>query len=525
VSESFPPDLVGSDEPATPPDTASKRAPRGGRGVIASSAVYYAAQAIGMVAGFVSMPVTTRLLSREEYGVLSLVLVTVTLIGAFGRLGFPQATTRFYAERRAQGRAVLVDFCNTMLTGSVVGGSVAAWVAVSLLSWLAGGNHAAVAPMRLALLVVVIRVAGAVIFEIYRASEDVWAFAVAQVLLRWSPVLFSIALLIAYQRSAYAVVLGTVVAEGIVTGACAAGLVRRGAITALRWSRPAARAATAYGLPLNIVGAGSFLLQYGDRYLIERFLGLDAVATYTVPYDLATNLATMLFLPLQLATLPIAFRLWAEEGGASTARFASQLLSYALAMAMPLGALFLLLNREVILVFASAKYSNSAALTPYLLPGVLMDQLTFVAAFGLRLLHRTVAAAGITLAGAVLNVGLNLVLLPRLGLTGAALATTLAYGAILVASYAYARRALVLHVHYGLILKSTLATAVMAALVTLAARFSSSMLIDLIVRGTLGVAVVAGAMLALDRNARTYALGRMRTLIVGRHRGRASAEV
>ncbi|MCK6554772.1 lipopolysaccharide biosynthesis protein [Candidatus Binatia bacterium] len=496
-----------------------------GRGVIASSAIYYAAHAIGMLAGLLSMPVTTRLLSREEFGVLSLVLVTVTLIGAFGRLGFPQATTRFYATWRTRGRGALVEFCNAMLTGAVAGGVGAALVALALLSWLAGGNHAVIAPMRLALLVVVIRVAGAVIFEIYRASEDVWTFAVVQVLLRWAPVLLSIALLIAYQRSAYAVVLGLVVAEGVVTGASAVGLVRRGAITGLRWSRPATRAATAYGLPLTIVGAGSFLLQYGDRYLIGRFLGLDAVAIYTVPYDLATNLATMLFLPLQLATLPIAFRLWAEEGAESTARFTSQLLTYALAMAVPLGTLFLLLNRELILVFASEKYGTSASLTPYLLPGVLMDQLTFVAAFGLRVLRSTVAAAGITLAGAALNVALNLVLLPLLGLTGAAVATTLAYGAILVASYAYARQALVLHVHYRLILKSMLATAVMAVLVTLAARLCSSVFIDLLIRGTLGVAVVVLAMLALDRDLRTQALDRLRPLILGRQRDRASAEV
>ena len=59
---------------------------------------YFAGQCLVLLAGFISMPIMTRLLSKEEYGLLNLVFLTTTLLGTIAHLGFAPAIARFYAE-------------------------------------------------------------------------------------------------------------------------------------------------------------------------------------------------------------------------------------------------------------------------------------------------------------------------------------------------------------------------------------------------------------------------------------------
>ena len=53
---------------------------------------------ISAIIGVVSFPILTRSLSVEDYGVLGLVLSTLTLIVAVGKFGIQHSIIRFYAE-------------------------------------------------------------------------------------------------------------------------------------------------------------------------------------------------------------------------------------------------------------------------------------------------------------------------------------------------------------------------------------------------------------------------------------------
>ena len=51
-----------------------------------------------MLAGFVSMPIMTRVLDKSEYGKLALVLLAATLSSSVLQLGMPQGLIRFIPE-------------------------------------------------------------------------------------------------------------------------------------------------------------------------------------------------------------------------------------------------------------------------------------------------------------------------------------------------------------------------------------------------------------------------------------------
>jgi O-antigen/teichoic acid export membrane protein len=474
------------------------------RGVVASSAGYFISQTLIMLGGFVSMPILTRLLTKEEYGVLNLVFASIAILLLVGQLGFPQATVRFYAEERRAHQTRFRNFCSNMLGGAFASSALVAVLAVIAVGWTTGQVEY-LRCMQLAGLVVITRAVSSVVLQLYRSEERVFAYASAQIIGRYATLGLAVTFLLLYQGKAREVILATVIGEGVVLAVCVMELMSRGAIGWPRIAWPTIAAATKYGLPLAIGGSASFVLDYSDRFLIQRFLGFDAVASYAVPYDLTQNLAATIFAPIRLAAIPIIFRLWASDGQEETSRFVSQVLTYMVALSIPIAALFLVMNHEIVLLLASAKYGSSAALTPYLLPGIFIGEMNFLIGVGLTIQKNTTLLALITLSGGLLNVFLNVLLIPVLGLIGAAAATTVSYVAVMGATYWKAQPVLRLRLGYAVVGKAIVATAVMVVLVLGFGPFSAGRAVDVALRGILGAGAAGMCMVILDRNIRERA--------------------
>jgi O-antigen/teichoic acid export membrane protein len=238
-------------------------------------------------------------------------------------------------------------------------------------------------------------------------------------------------------------------------------------------------------------------------------LGLDAVATYSVPYDIAERLGDLLLFPAQLAVVPIIFRLWTEQGGQVTGQFVSQVFTYMVAILIPVAALYVIFSREVIVLIASAKYEESAALTPYLLPGVLLGSMNFIVVVGHTIRKNTARLAVNVLAVAVLNMVLNVLLIPYWHLVGAAVATTIAYAALVTTNYLQSRSVVQLRLDGSIIRKAVIAALVMIGLVWGVGPVSGRGIVDLSVRATAGALAAALSFSLLDGNTRQWAWSRL----------------
>ena len=480
------------------------------RSAATASGVYFGAHVLLIGASLISMPILTRLLSKAEYGLVSLIFGTVTILAVVGGLGLGEATVRFYGERRKEGPEAVLAVCDAMVGGSLavglIVGAATALLATQLTDELPP-NYARC--LGLGTLLVLIRIVSGVLYQIYRAQERAVAYAVILVVARYSTMACAIALLLLSERTAFAVLAATVIVEAAAVAVRFVDLAARGTVSRPRFPRSIITRAVAYGAPLAVAGAAHLFLNYGDRLLIERLLGLDAVATYSVPYDIAERLGDLLLLPAQLAVVPIIFRLWAEEGSRATAQFVSRVFTYMIAILIPVAALYVVFSREIIVLLASSKYEESAALTPYLLPGVLLGSMNFMVVVGHTIRKNTARLALNVSAAAVLNLVLNLLLIPRWHLVGAALATTIAYAALVAVNYSQSRSVVKVRLDGPVIRKASLAALVMIALVCGVGPVSSRPVVDLSVRATAGGVTAALAFWLLEANMRQWAWSRL----------------
>jgi len=188
-----------------------------------------------------------------------------------------------------------------------------------------------------------------------------------------------------------------------------------------------------FGAPLIIYELSSLVLDSGDRIIVQRYLGDHQLGLYSAAYGVSGYLQDTVMTPLNLAIFPIYMRIWNEEGKPATERFLSTSVSW-----FSLAALFIvgacaLCSREMLTLLASARFAGADRLLTILIPSLMIYALHLFFNVGLILEKRTTLLAGIAASAAVLNIALNLYLVPRFGLMGAAFATLLGY-VVMVAS-------------------------------------------------------------------------------------------
>lgn len=435
--------------------------------VARASGIYYAAHALLLLAGLISLPITTRLLSKAEYGLLSLVFATIAALTLVAGLGLGSAATRFYHDAAGKGARHLRHLCEGLLTGTA---AAAGLIALGLIALTFREVNAATRPyaecLRVGAVLILVRALSSVALQINRAQERAAVHALSQIFVRYGTLVVALGALYLGPRLAWTVLVASVLVEVAALTMLLFDLKRRGLIARPRLP-PSLREGLRYGLPLVMAGSARFLLDYGDRFVIERTLGLEAVASYTVPSDLLTRLAECIAMPMQLAAVPVLYRIWAEADPATASHAASQVLSYTAALLIPVAILYSLFDEALVVTVASEKYRGGGALTPYILPGVVLSCLNFVTIVGLSIRKRTLRIAAAVIGAAVLNVGLNLLLIPSWGLPGAGIATSVAYVVLVLANLVGSRPALELRLQVAPLACAALATTITVVAVAL----------------------------------------------------------
>jgi len=457
------------------------------------------------------MPLMTRFLTKEEYGLMSLVFVTLSWLGTIARLGFAQSTTRFYAEYKKKGSAPLQGFCSNILFGTILSGTVVVSGAI-LASYLLERNNSFsnfAYYLRIAAVIVLFRITVGVLQEIYRAEKSHFLYNLISIGERYGSLFCSIFLLYLY-RNITSVFLGTIIAEGIVMVIFSIHLFLDKKIGLVGISREILSEANKYGIPLVLVGSSAVILDSGDRYVIQYFLNSEAVANYSVAYDASNFLGTFILTPIRLAIVPILFSLWVNQGEEATAAFTAKALRYIFSLIIPTIFGFSLLGREIITLMASSKYTESSELIPYVVSGILIGGINFILSSGLRTQKRTAILAWMTLASGALNVFLNFIFVPYYGIKSSAIITLVTYLLHTVVSYKISSKYLVIKVDFKAILKSICASVAMVSLILALGDFSQNVFVSLVVKVLIGIFSYTTMLLTIDRELRESLLSSLR---------------
>jgi O-antigen/teichoic acid export membrane protein len=256
-----------------------------------------------------------------------------------------------------------------------------------------------------------------------------------------------------------------------------------------------------FGLPMMLgYELSGIILIVGDRYIIHILMPGDWLGVYSAAYNLCQYMQLVLGAAVEQALAPIYLRLWSQGSEEEFNTFINKTLRWYVMLGVPVVAGMAAVGPQLLPLLASEKYALGAGIIPYVMAGMMLDGTTAMVGAGLFIHKRSKIIAVLVLFSATLNILLNLVLIPFMGLYGAAVATLVSYLALASAMVFAGRRWLPV-----VIPKDVLAKAVGLAL----AMYFVVTMIDLPGRvATIGVKLIVGVvfyaagMSAIDRDAR-----------------------
>ncbi|MCG6923848.1 MAG: flippase [Acidobacteria bacterium] len=472
---------------------------------------YTLSSALSALSGTISFPFLTRMLTVGEYGLLSLVSTTLELLVGVGKMGTQHSIVRFHGEADAgKGPADLKGFYSTaILTMAATGlAGTALWAVVSphlSAAWFRDSRIPGL--FLLTAILIAVRVTGSALSNLLRAEQRTKALMVYRVMSRYVTLGFIVVALLFVARSVFGFYLALIVGELLLLGVLAVYVfvvLRRPTPSPRHFSPALLRQMVAYGVPMMIgYELAGVILNVGDRYVIEALLGTGPLGLYSAAYNMCDYVRSIFILSIAQAVVPIYMRMWAEEGPEATGSFLEQSLRQYALLAAPVMAGVAAVGSDLLPFLASEKYASGAVVLPSVIAGMVFSGATAFTGAGLFLHRKTVTIMTLVVAAAALNVGLNLALIPRIGILGAALATLLSYAGLLVATTAFAQRELAVTLPWGALVKAgVLALGMYVVVVQIDA---GGRLVTLVARVAAGVALYGGALLAVDRPIREQA--------------------
>ncbi|MCS6862057.1 MAG: oligosaccharide flippase family protein, partial [Abditibacteriales bacterium] len=412
------------------------------------------------LSGILTLPIVTRLLGAERYGTFTQTVAVVGLLSPLVTLGLPTAVTRFLAGK-GDARAKREEFFSVLAFIGAVG---CAW-ALTVMTWAEGiaqvagcATDEAVRVLRIVAITLPVSGAMSACAEYLRASERTLRYSVMVLLQRSLELL---ALLVAgWQRWDLLQLTRAVVAAQVLTLLMNVSVIGRDLGFALPRFRQM-RTYLRFGLPLVPTSFFFWVIHFSDRLLIGRFLGSAAVGVYAAAYNLATAVQKI-SAPIYFMLLPVASRLWDKGEKRACEGHFTYAVKFFLLLAIPATLGLTVLSGALLRTLTTEEFVAGSAIVPLVAAGYVLLQSLGVGEYALMLAQRTRTILLLLIPSAVLNVLLNLALLPSFGLVGSAVATLLTYAAFSASLYVTGSRHLKVSVNFVFVLRSLVASAVMA---------------------------------------------------------------
>jgi O-antigen/teichoic acid export membrane protein len=422
---------------------------------------YLPANVMQGLIGFLTIIVFTRLLSAEDYGRYALALSVMTLAHVASFSWLEAAMARFWAAQR-EGADMASHFASLYRTAFIVSGLFLPLVGLAI--WLWPMPDAFRFPLAMALFGIPVRCFSKLAQERYRASGEVRKAATLDI---WN----SVAGLAVGAAFALAGAGGASPLAGLLIAPLMAlpfflpgelREAREGVVDTQRLKTYAV-----YGYPIAASLGLSLVLASTDRFLLALFLDEAAVGAYHASYSIANRTLDVLFIWLGTAGTPALVMALERGGRRPLIAAAREQASTLVLIGLPAAVGVALVARPLSEFMIGEDLRDAAILvTPWIALSAFLSGITvyyFHQAFTLG--RRTGWLLAAMSVPALTNIALNLLLIPRFGVLGAAWATAASFAVGLIASLSIGRRILPLPIPWNALIRCSLAAAVMALVV------------------------------------------------------------
>jgi len=221
----------------------------------------------------------------------------------------------------------------------------------------------------------------------------------------------------------------------------------------------------AFGLPTIPGNLSSWIINSSSCYVISILLGIAFVGYYSPGYSLG-NINLMFMGPFSVMLSAVMARYYEENDLESIKTILNYSSKYFLAIAIPSTFGLALLSKPLLMILSSPQIAlHGYLITPFVALSALLYGMYVFFAEIIAVKKKTVITGRIWVMAAILSLGLNFLLIPRLGIMGGAVSVLITYAFALALGLYYSRKYIPVKVDLGFVAKSIFSSSLMSLLI------------------------------------------------------------
>jgi len=416
--------------------------------IFKNTSLYAIGNVLPQVAGFFLLPIYTRYLTPGDYGIVSSMQVLGTMLVVFFTLAIDRSIYRLYFDYKSE--ADKKNYLGTITIGLFII-SIGVLALLFLFRGMVGQIYKSISfyPFYAYAILTAFFSVYAIVPKIYfQLNEKAGIFVLLSVIQFLFKTAFTLWFVVEQRLGAAGMLEGTMLANIVIFPLFIYLSIKT---INFKFDLKILKASLAFSLPMIPGLLSAWILNLSDRVFIERYFNLHEVGIYSLGYKIA-GLVLILTSAFNLAYNPVFYKLANSEDQVLAKK---QLFRYnhlfliALLISSFLISFF---SKEAIQLLLDPKYNEAYKIVPIIAFAYFISQASGLFNLMIYQEKKVTQLVIIGIIGAVLNVFLNFILVPTLGIYGAGYATILSFVLIFILSYLYAKKCYFIPIHWKKIL-------------------------------------------------------------------------
>lgn len=418
---------------------------------------YIPGRLVPVITGFLGVAAYTHLLGPKEYGLYTLISITISFVHAFGFTWVGYIIWRYFEKYKNEQH--LPQFLSTVGTILAI-----LFLVVALLWYLVTIFYSQnFEPHFTSLLTIGILVLGAQVgfnmaLTILRVNRQSFRYSVYTSVNALGTLLLAVGLIYFSRWGAEGILWASIIFMGGLFALEFRQFYRKWRISPFYFSSSLLRKLAGFGLPQIGISVGALILSIFDRYMIEAFRSTEEVGIYSASYTVADMGIQIPLNILMLAALPVIVQTFEKKGEEKTRLLFKRLFSLYMIILVPAVFGIATLSQEIVGVVLGRPFHSAAVILPWVAGGSFLFGFSQYSNTPFQLKAKPLLLLYLIVMAAILNIALNFILIPPLGILGAAYATFIAYFVYVVISYVIINRIFPLFFPWQTLTRSVLAS-------------------------------------------------------------------
>lgn len=377
------------------------------------------------IRGLIFLSVIAKNLGASSYGIWSQIIITSTLISPLLILKLNEASVRYFGSESNKEKPKIFFSMLSLIWTILIFVYILTKPFSNQISLLIFGKAETIIYFNVLILFIITRATFMIVHVYYRSINKIKKHSAIEILRNILEVSIISVLIIYFNFQLSKAVIVLICIEAFIAFGMLFNVINEIGFS-LRFNLKEIIRYLKYCIPLLPSRILSWLINFSDRYIIVYFMGLGAVGIYSAAYRLG-QIVKLLLEPISFTLLPLISILWEQKNFSEVRKYTEHSLKYYLFFATPAVFIISQLGPVILTKLATEEFLTNRWLIFFITAGIFFFGAHRIYVFIIFLGEKTWLFPIVSFFGAGLNIGLNFILIPKIGLMGAAIATFVSY--------------------------------------------------------------------------------------------------